>query len=165
MDQKSYTTPEMSMVLGVSQRNIFAYSAKGYITPSVQGASGPGSKRLWSEEDLLRCAALFQLSNGVNHGLLRAISEELRASDIAKLKKKSGLMIRMPLEKKYTYLRKTLLQELDSFIFVDEKSLHPDSIGRNLGSYIYLDLQAIRDSVKIGLRNIPYSSNERRRSQ
>ena len=57
-----YTTPQVADIVGISQRKLLSYIEREYVAPSVLEASGHGSKRLWSYNDLVRCATIKLLS-------------------------------------------------------------------------------------------------------
>jgi len=54
----AYTTPIVARTLGVTTRQVITFEERGYIEPSVKKAAGHGSKRLWSFDDVVKCAIL-----------------------------------------------------------------------------------------------------------
>ena len=56
-----YTTPQLAELVGIPQRKLLSYIERGYISPSVQEASGHGTRRLWSFEDAVLCCAMHTL--------------------------------------------------------------------------------------------------------
>ena len=70
---KSFTTPQLAQIAGVPERRIFSYIERSYLKPSIQDAAGPGTKRLWSYEDVLRCAIVTFLSSVLSVDTLRHV--------------------------------------------------------------------------------------------
>ena len=71
----TYTTPEIAQIVGLPLRKVLSYTERGYIKPSIQEASGPGSKRVWSFEDLVRCAVTKILLEMVSVDAMRIIAK------------------------------------------------------------------------------------------
>ena len=74
-----FTTPQIAEVIEVPQRKMLSFIERGYVSPSVQEASGHGSKRLWSYEDLIRCAVIKFLSNQFSVDSIRMWSSHMKA--------------------------------------------------------------------------------------
>ena len=71
MDKSRYTTPELARIVGLPMRKVLSFIERGYISPSIQDAAGHGSKRLWSEEDLVRLGIVSYLHTAVTVSTLR----------------------------------------------------------------------------------------------
>jgi DNA-binding transcriptional MerR regulator len=52
VSQGEYTTPQVAKILDIPQRKIISYTEREYVEPSIQNASGHGSRRLWNLWDL-----------------------------------------------------------------------------------------------------------------
>ena len=66
-------------------RKIISYEERGYVSPSIQRASGRGSQRLWSYEDLVLCTITWRLAKfftvqGIKD-LLREVAPEVEAGE------------------------------------------------------------------------------------
>lgn len=75
---ESYTTPEVSKIVGISQRKLISYVERGYVASSIQDAAGHGTKRLWSYEDIIRVAAVRYLTNFLSVDAIRDIANRLK---------------------------------------------------------------------------------------
>ena len=72
-----YTTSQLSEIVDIPQRKVLSYIERGYISPSVQEASGPGTKRLWSHAALVRCAVMKYLLDFLPVDALRRIAKPI----------------------------------------------------------------------------------------
>jgi len=75
---RTFTTAQVAEILFLPLRKVITFEERGYVTPSVQGAAGHGSKRLWSYLDLVRCSVIKSLLNGLSVSYLRVLSGWLR---------------------------------------------------------------------------------------
>ena len=73
-----FTTQQIADILRVPFRKILSYIERDYIRPSEQDASGYGSKRLWSYEDVIACAVLNALDKCLSVKATRHIGRVLR---------------------------------------------------------------------------------------
>jgi hypothetical protein len=78
MRKPTYTTPELAEVVNLPQRKFLSFVERGYVSPSVQDAAGHGSKRLWSNEDLIRAAVIAHLAGALSVPALRLVGEMIR---------------------------------------------------------------------------------------
>ena len=77
MGESRYTTPELARIVELPMRKLISFIERGYISPSIQDAAGHGSKRLWSEEDLVRLGIVSCLHTAVRVPALRRIGAML----------------------------------------------------------------------------------------
>jgi DNA-binding transcriptional MerR regulator len=78
-DSETFTTPEVARIIGLSQRKLASYIERGYASPSVQAAAGHGTKRLWSYRDVIHCATIKHLLNGLSVETVREIAVHLHS--------------------------------------------------------------------------------------
>lgn len=75
---REYTTPEIAKIVDRTVHKTISYINRGYVSPSVQDASGHGSKRLWSYLDVVRVAFICYLEDyGLGVPKLREIGQEM----------------------------------------------------------------------------------------
>ena len=72
----SFTTPQVAQVVDIPWRKIVQFEERGLVSPSIQPASGRGSKRLWSYEDIIRCCVIRYLGSGLSSDYLRIVMEK-----------------------------------------------------------------------------------------
>ena len=75
---RTFTTAQVAEILRLPLRKVITFEERGYVTASVQGAAGHGSKRQWSYLDLVRCSVIKSLLNGMSVSYLRVLSGWLR---------------------------------------------------------------------------------------
>ena len=68
-----FTTPQVAAIVGLPTRKVIQFEERGLVFPSEQPAAGRGSKRLWSYEDVIRCALVKYLGDGLSSDYLRAV--------------------------------------------------------------------------------------------
>ena len=51
---KTYTTTDIYRMLGIKRERIKNWISAGYIKPSIKVGSGPGTKHLFSNNDIIR---------------------------------------------------------------------------------------------------------------
>lgn len=79
-----FTTPELAAVIGKTVHKTISYINRGYIEPSIQDASGHGSKRLWSYQDVVRmCLIEYLEAMGLSVAKLREIGDGLTEERMA----------------------------------------------------------------------------------
>ena len=61
IETRSFTSGELRYVCGLSHRVLDSWCRKGVATPSIQEASGKGTERRWSYEDLVSTYTLSRL--------------------------------------------------------------------------------------------------------
>ena len=76
--QTSFTTTQLSKMLGLSVRRIIAFEERGYVSPSIQAAAGRGSQRLWSYEDVVRLVVIKKAVPLLNADQLRQIGQSMK---------------------------------------------------------------------------------------
>jgi DNA-binding transcriptional MerR regulator len=54
MEDGGWTTSRLAETVGLPERKILSFIERGYIKPSVLDAAGPGSRRLWSFQDIVK---------------------------------------------------------------------------------------------------------------
>jgi DNA-binding transcriptional MerR regulator len=57
----SFTTTEVSRIVGASRRRLAYWDQTGLLTPSLRAASGRGSRRLYSLQDIIELKILLRL--------------------------------------------------------------------------------------------------------
>ena len=72
-----YSSSDMAQIVELPLRKVLSFIERGYITPSVQEASGHGSKRLWDDKDLVRCAAIKVASSHLLAKSIRILATPL----------------------------------------------------------------------------------------
>jgi hypothetical protein len=77
-----YTTTQIADALGIPVRKLITFEERGYLKPSIQSASGHGSRRLWSFTDAVRCGVVAYLANVFSVDFLRVLAPHL-ADDAA----------------------------------------------------------------------------------
>ena len=75
---KMYTSKELSIKLGIPSRLLLSWGEKDWLTPSIREAEGPGSKRLWSENDLRRGKLIKRLIPFLHPEMVREITTEFK---------------------------------------------------------------------------------------
>lgn len=76
IENRTYTTSEIAAIIGKTIHKTISYINRGYIKPSIQDASGHGSKRLWSYLDVVRMCLIERLEDlGVSVAKLRKVSQ------------------------------------------------------------------------------------------
>lgn len=76
-----YTTPQIAKAARVPERKLITYEERGYVQPSVQRASGHGSRRLWSFLDAVRCRAITDMLTFLTVDAVRELGPFLRQDD------------------------------------------------------------------------------------
>ncbi len=77
-DRPGYRGPAVCEVVGISYRQLDYWARTELVRPSIQGASGSGTQRLYSFEDIVRLRVIKRLLDaGVNLERIRAALDEL----------------------------------------------------------------------------------------
>ncbi|HVM36392.1 MAG TPA: MerR family transcriptional regulator [Actinomycetota bacterium] len=61
MDEQGYRGPQACKIVGITYRQLDYWTRTGLVTPSVHPASGSGTQRLYSFNDLLQLKVIKQL--------------------------------------------------------------------------------------------------------
>jgi DNA-binding transcriptional MerR regulator len=61
MDEQGYRGPQACKIVGITYRQLDYWTRTGLVTPSVNPASGSGTQRLYSFNDLLQLKVIKQL--------------------------------------------------------------------------------------------------------
>ncbi len=77
-DRLGYRGPAVCGVVGITYRQLDYWARTGLVSPSIRGAQGSGSQRLYSFEDIVRLRVIKRLLDaGVNLERIRAALDEL----------------------------------------------------------------------------------------
>ena len=77
--QEGFLISHVERLTGVDSRTIDFWDRSAFISPSLQGATGKGSQRLWSFDDLVAIKVAGQLRGlGVSLQALRKVTAYLR---------------------------------------------------------------------------------------
>ena len=74
----SYTSKELSLKLGLPERTVSIWAARQLLVPSIEDASGRGSTRIWSENDLRQGELLMRLMPTLRPELVREIAKQFK---------------------------------------------------------------------------------------
>ena len=78
VESRTYTTPQIAAIIDKSLHKTISYINRGYIEPSIQDASGHGSRRLWSYLDVVRMAFIMHLEDvGIAPAKMRQIARKM----------------------------------------------------------------------------------------
>jgi hypothetical protein len=86
MPERSYSTPDVVALTGLSYRQLDHWARRGILRPSVNRAGGTGTVRRYSERDVQRARSIAWLvAAGVNPGAFadRAIDDVVRMLEAA----------------------------------------------------------------------------------
>ena len=84
MEKRVYTTAEIARIIGKSIHKTISYVNRGYTKPSIQDASGHGSKRLWSYSDVVRMCFIMHLEDiGLKVEKIREMAEGMAEDRLA----------------------------------------------------------------------------------
>ncbi|MAH51792.1 hypothetical protein CMI37_38605 [Candidatus Pacearchaeota archaeon] len=73
-----YTSKEFAAEIGIPSRLLLSWGEKNWLTPSIREAEGPGSRRLWSENDLRRGKLIKRLIPFLHPEMVREITTEFK---------------------------------------------------------------------------------------
>jgi DNA-binding transcriptional MerR regulator len=77
---KTYTSHQIAKIVDVPERKLLSYIERGYVSPSYRQANGPGTRRLWTYEDVLKIAVIHELSQFFTVEMLRKIANRMNES-------------------------------------------------------------------------------------
>ncbi len=81
--EKQYSTLDIVRILDIPRERLREWLNRGFIRPSIQEAKGPGTKALFSHEDLHRILLFKQLlENGLSRELASSAVDKLSPEDI-----------------------------------------------------------------------------------
>ena len=79
---RQFTTPQVAGILDLPMRKLLSYVERGYVKPSIQDASGHGSRRLWDTLDIVRIYTIRQCEKmGLSVNLMRHLGKMLSNRD------------------------------------------------------------------------------------
>lgn len=78
---REITATQAAALAGITYRQLDHWARQGWVTPSVQGATGRGGRRLYSTDDVLRLAALRHL--GKSGWPVADVGEQLATISVA----------------------------------------------------------------------------------
>lgn len=82
MSEQGYRVPEVTKIVGITYRQLDYWARTDLVTPSVRDASGSGSQRLYSFQDLVALRVIKNLlDTGVSLQRVRRAVEHLKAMD------------------------------------------------------------------------------------
>ena len=90
-----FTTPQVANLIGIPERKLLTYVERRFVAPSVREAAGHGSKRLWSYDDVVRCAIIKLLSHTLSVSTLRLVGAHLGKSSMSIAPERLVLVIRL----------------------------------------------------------------------
>jgi hypothetical protein len=70
-----FTTPALAELLAVSPRKLASLLERGFVQPSIQEATGHGTRRLWSLEDAAWCQCVIWLAELFSVDTLRQVAK------------------------------------------------------------------------------------------
>ena len=79
-EQMTYNTPELANLLGIPVRLLQTWHDKNWLLPSIKEASGHGTRRIWSHNDLERGLLVKQLSRLLNPTLVHQITAQFKSN-------------------------------------------------------------------------------------
>lgn len=80
MEQRVYTTKQVASLTGLSVRQLDYWAQRGIVSPSVQQSHGPGTRKVYSFDDLVQLRFISQVKRlGCSTQKLRKAIEILRA--------------------------------------------------------------------------------------
>ena len=74
----SYTSKELSLKLGLPERTVSIWAERQLLVPSIEAASGRGSPRIWSENELRQGELLMRLMPILRPELVREIARQFK---------------------------------------------------------------------------------------
>jgi len=74
----SYTSKELSLKLGLPERTVSIWAEKQLLCPSIEDATGRGSTRIWSENDLRQGRLLMRLRSILRPDVVREIAKQFK---------------------------------------------------------------------------------------
>ena len=81
-DEQGYRVPEVTKAVGISYRQLDYWARTGLVTPSVRDASGSGTQRLYSFQDLVQLKVIKRLIDaGISLQRIRKAIQYLRQNE------------------------------------------------------------------------------------
>ena len=78
-EEQGYRAPQVKEIVGISYRQLDYWDRTGLVNPSIKGAEGSGSQRLYGFQDLLQLRVIKQLLDaGVSLQQVRKAIDYLR---------------------------------------------------------------------------------------
>ena len=74
----SYTSKELSLKLGLPERTVSIWAEKQLLCASIEDATGRGSTRIWSENDLRQGRLLMRLMSILRPDVVREIGKQFK---------------------------------------------------------------------------------------
>lgn len=82
MNEQGFRVPEVTKIVGITYRQLDYWARTGLVTPSVRDASGSGSQRLYSFQDLVTLRVIKNLlDTGVSLQRVRKAVEHLKSME------------------------------------------------------------------------------------
>lgn len=82
MNEQGFRVPEVIKIVGITYRQLDYWARTGLVTPSVRDASGSGSQRLYSFQDLVTLRVIKNLlDTGVSLQRVRKAVEHLKSME------------------------------------------------------------------------------------
>jgi DNA-binding transcriptional MerR regulator len=82
MDEQGYRVPEVCKIVGITYRQLDYWARTELVTPSIRDASGSGTQRLYSFQDLVTLRVIKSLlDTGVSLQRVRRAVEHLQSMD------------------------------------------------------------------------------------
>ncbi|MGZ4132401.1 MAG: MerR family transcriptional regulator [Actinomycetota bacterium] len=82
MDEQGFRVPEVCKIVGITYRQLDYWARTDLVTPSVRDASGSGTQRLYSFQDLVTLRVIKSLlDTGVSLQRVRKAVDHLKAMD------------------------------------------------------------------------------------
>jgi DNA-binding transcriptional MerR regulator len=82
MAEQGYRVPEVCKIVGITYRQLDYWDRTGLVEPSIKGAAGSGTKRLYSFQDLVTLRVIRNLlDTGVSLQRVRKAVQHLRSMD------------------------------------------------------------------------------------
>jgi len=75
----AFTTGEVFQVTGVTRNRLQGWKSRGFVSPSIEEADGPGNKNLWSRADLYSIALFRKITDS---GLTRELVADVISKGI-----------------------------------------------------------------------------------
>lgn len=82
MNEQGFRVPEVCRIVGITYRQLDYWARTDLVDPSIRGASGSGTQRLYSFHDLVTLRVIKSLiDTGISLQRVRKAVEHLRAMD------------------------------------------------------------------------------------
>jgi DNA-binding transcriptional MerR regulator len=82
MEEQGFRVPEVCKIVGITYRQLDYWARTGLVTPSIRDASGSGSQRLYSFQDLVSLRVIKTLlDTGISLQRVRKAVDHLKSMD------------------------------------------------------------------------------------